>query len=151
MQSPLQPVNVESAVGVAVRVTSVVSSKLVEQVVVHATPVGSEVIVPFPEPALIVANDHVMSNGEASETTPLDRLPVRGIDTLDCGVVELPPLLERPQVMTLPSDLRAANASLVEKIRVTPLDRPVMPVESPPRLESPQVMTLPSVLRAANA
>ena len=110
MHSPLQPVNVESAVGVADSVTLVSSSKTVEQVAVHATPVGSEVIVPFPVPALIVANDHVISNGEASETTPLDRLPVGGIDTLDCGVVELPPLLEAPQVMTPPSVLRAANA-----------------------------------------
>jgi hypothetical protein len=54
--------------------------------------------------------------------------------------------------MTLPSVLRAANAALVEKIRVTPVDRLVATLdESPPVLESPQVMTLPSVLRAANA
>ena len=144
VQAPPQPVNVESAAGVAVSVTLVSSSKTVEQVAAHATPVGSEVIMPFPEPALIVVNDHVMSNGEASETTPLDR-PVATLD-------ESPPQLEMPQVMTLPSVLRAANASLVEKIRVTPLDRPVVTLdESPPQLELPQVMTLPSVLRAANA
>jgi len=144
VQAPLQPVNVESVAGVAVRVTLVSSSKTVEQVAVHATPVGTEVIVPFPVPALIVVNDQVMSNGEASDTTPLDR-PV-------ATLVELPPRLGSPQVMTLPSDLRAANAYLVEKIRVTPLDRLVAtPVELPPRIELPQVMTLPSVLRAANA
>ena len=84
--SPFQPVKVLVPLGVAVRVAVVSSSKTVEQVAVHATPVGSEVIVPFPEPALIVVNDHVMSNGEAIETTPLDRL----VATLD----ESPPELE---------------------------------------------------------
>ena len=75
VQAPLQPVNVESAVGVAVRVTVVSSSKTVEQVVVHATPLGSELIEPVPAPALIVVNDQAVSNGVAIHATPLDRLP----------------------------------------------------------------------------
>jgi hypothetical protein len=83
VQAPFQPANVELAVGVAVRVTLVSSSKTVEQVVVHATPLGSELIEPVPAPALIVVSDQVTSNGEASETTPLDRFAVT--------LAELPP------------------------------------------------------------
>ena len=76
VQAPLQPVNVESAVGVAVRVTVVSSSKIVEQVAVHATPLGFEVIEPVPAPALMVVNDQAVSNGVAIHATPLDRLLV---------------------------------------------------------------------------
>ena len=55
-------------------------------------------------------------------------------------------------MMTLPSVLSAANASVVEKMRVTPLDRPVETLdELPPMVDTPQVVTLPSVLSAANA
>ena len=75
VQAPLQPANVELAVGVAVRVTVVSSSKTVEQVAVHATPLGSELIEPVPAPALIVVNDQAVSNGVAIHATPLDRLP----------------------------------------------------------------------------
>ena len=152
VQTPLQPLNVESAVGVAVRVTSVVSSKLVEQVAVHATPLGSELIEPVPDPALIVVSDQVMLNGEAIQATPFERL----VATL----VESPPKSGSPQVMTLPSVLSAANAMTFEKMWITPLDRlpagavatPVTGViELPPVVGLPQVMTLPSVLSAANA
>ena len=58
--------------------------------------------------------------------TPLARLALT--------LADLPPNFGLPQVMTLPSFLSAANASLVEKMRVTPLDSPVTPVESPPEL-----------------
>ena len=110
-QAPLQPVNVELVVGVAVRVTLVSSSKPVVHVVVHATPLGLELIDPVPDPALMVVSAQVTSNGEASDITPLERLPGGATDRPSSGVVELPPLHVEPQVMTLPSVLSAANAA----------------------------------------
>jgi hypothetical protein len=111
VQAPLQPANVESVVGVAVRVTLVSSSKPVVHVVVHATPLGLELIDPVPDPALMVVSAQVTSNGEASDITPLERLPGGATDRPSSGVVELPPLHVEPQVMTLPSVLSAANAA----------------------------------------
>ena len=58
-----------------------------------------------------------------------------------------------PQVTTLPSVFKAANACPFENIFETPEDKspPAGLDESPPSRESPQVTTLPSVFRAANA
>ena len=48
VQAPLQPINVEPAVGVAVRVILVPAGKLAEQVEPQLIPAGS--LVMFPEP-----------------------------------------------------------------------------------------------------
>ena len=65
---------------------------------------------------------------------------------------EFPPACESPHVTTLPSNLIAANASLVALMLCTPepsCSRTVS--EFPPAFESPHVTTLPSGLSAANA
>ena len=49
---PLQPVNVEPAAGVAVRVTAVPLAKAAEQVAPQEMPAGALVTVPLPAPAL---------------------------------------------------------------------------------------------------
>src|SRR5262249_57967043 len=50
---PLQPVNVDPAAGVAVRVTTVPVVKAVEQVGSQAMPAGTLVTLPLPVPALV--------------------------------------------------------------------------------------------------
>ena len=53
---PLQPENVESAAGLALRVTAVPLGKLPEQVAPQAIPAGALVTVPLPVPALLTAS-----------------------------------------------------------------------------------------------
>ena len=53
VQAPLQPVKVEPAVAAAVRVTLVPLVKLVLQVLPQVIPLGDEVTVPDPVPALV--------------------------------------------------------------------------------------------------
>ena len=50
---PLQPVNVEPAAGVAVRVTAVPLARVAEHVVPHAIPVGELDTVPAPAPDFV--------------------------------------------------------------------------------------------------
>ena len=50
---PLQPVNVEPAAGVAVKVTAVPLAKAAEQVAPQAMPAGALVTVPVPAPVLL--------------------------------------------------------------------------------------------------
>jgi len=52
VQAPLQPVNVEPAAGAAVRVTLVPELKFALHVAPQLMPVGDEVTVPLPVPAL---------------------------------------------------------------------------------------------------
>jgi hypothetical protein len=59
VQAPLQPANVEPVVAAAVRVTDVPLAKLALQVVPQFTPVGAEVTVPAPLPALVTVNAKV--------------------------------------------------------------------------------------------
>ena len=55
--SPLQPVKVDPVAGVAVRLTATPAFQLLEQVpvfgLVHEIPVGEEVTVPVPVPAVV--------------------------------------------------------------------------------------------------
>ena len=53
VQAPLQPVKVEPVVAAAVRVTLVPLVKLVLQVLPQVIPLGDEVTVPDPVPALV--------------------------------------------------------------------------------------------------
>src|SRR5262245_44653019 len=53
VQPPLQPVKVEPAAGVAVRVTTVPVVKEVEHVAPHVMPAGALVMVPLPAPVLL--------------------------------------------------------------------------------------------------
>ncbi len=50
---PLQPVNVEPAAGVAVKVTAVPLANAAEHVVPQAMPAGALAIVPAPAPVLL--------------------------------------------------------------------------------------------------
>ncbi|PYN38714.1 MAG: hypothetical protein DME01_00660, partial [Candidatus Rokuibacteriota bacterium] len=50
---PLQPVNVDPAAGVAVRVTAAPLANAAAQVAPHETPAGALVMVPDPAPALV--------------------------------------------------------------------------------------------------
>jgi hypothetical protein len=67
----------------------------------------------------------------------------------------VPPLVESPQVTTLPSLFKAAKAPSVEYMVVTPLvklaDTSIGTVVSPPVVESPHTTTDPSIFKAANA
>src|SRR5206468_10648205 len=53
---PLQPVKVDPAAGVAVRVTAVPLANAAAQVAPHATPAGAVVTVPLPAPALLTVS-----------------------------------------------------------------------------------------------
>jgi hypothetical protein len=53
---PLQPVNVEPAAGVAVRVTAVPLAKAAEQVAPQEMPAGALETVPVPVPAFVTAS-----------------------------------------------------------------------------------------------
>jgi len=53
---PLQPVNVEPAAGVAVKVTAVPLAKPAEQVAPQEMPAGALETVPVPAPALVTAS-----------------------------------------------------------------------------------------------
>jgi hypothetical protein len=53
---PLQPVNVEPAAGVAVKVTAVPLAKAAEQVAPQEMPAGALETVPVPAPALVTAS-----------------------------------------------------------------------------------------------
>jgi hypothetical protein len=53
---PLQPVNVEPAAGVAVRVTAVPLAKAAEQVAPQEMPAGALETVPVPAPAVVIAS-----------------------------------------------------------------------------------------------
>jgi hypothetical protein len=53
---PLQPVNVEPAAGVAVRVTAVPFVNEAEHVAPHEMPAGALVTVPVPAPALLTVS-----------------------------------------------------------------------------------------------
>jgi len=55
----LQPVNVEPAAGVAVRVTAVPLARVAEHVVPHAIPVGELDTVPAPAPDLVTVSEKV--------------------------------------------------------------------------------------------
>jgi hypothetical protein len=54
---PLQPLNVEPAAGVAVKVTAVPLANAAEQVLPQEMPVGALVTVPLPAPALLTVSD----------------------------------------------------------------------------------------------
>src|SRR5262247_2410708 len=56
VQPPLQPVKVEPAAGVAVRVTTVPVVKEVEHVAPHVMPAGALVMVPLPAPVLLTVS-----------------------------------------------------------------------------------------------
>src|SRR5262247_4580445 len=56
VQAPLQPVKVEPAAGVAVRVTTVPVVKEVEHVAPHVMPAGALVMVPLPAPVLLTVS-----------------------------------------------------------------------------------------------
>src|SRR5206468_6756942 len=56
---PLQPVKVEPAAGLAVRVTAVPLAKLAEQVAPQLSPAGLLVTVPLPVPALLTVRAKV--------------------------------------------------------------------------------------------
>jgi hypothetical protein len=53
---PLQPVNVEPAAGVAVKVTAVPLAKAAEQVAPQEMPAGALETVPVPVPAVVTAS-----------------------------------------------------------------------------------------------
>ena len=53
---PLQPVNVEPAAGVAVKVTAVPLANAAEQVAPQAMPAGALETVPVPVPAVVTAS-----------------------------------------------------------------------------------------------
>ena len=57
---PLQPVNVEPAAGVAVRVTAVPLGNVAEHVVPQEMPAGELVTVPLPAPALLTVSAKVL-------------------------------------------------------------------------------------------
>jgi hypothetical protein len=61
VQPPLQPVNVEPAAGVAVRVTAVPLANGAVQVVPQLIPVGALVMVPVPAPVLLRVSEKVWS------------------------------------------------------------------------------------------
>jgi len=53
---PLQPVNVDPAAGVAVKVTAVPLAKAAEQVAPQEMPAGALATVPVPAPAFVTAS-----------------------------------------------------------------------------------------------
>src|SRR5262252_506471 len=63
VQAPLQPAKVEPLAAAAVRVTEVPLAKLALQVLPQLTPVGEEVTVPLPEPALVTVRAWLLALG----------------------------------------------------------------------------------------
>jgi hypothetical protein len=57
VQAPLHPAKADPAVGVAVSVTELFAAKFAEHVPPQSMPVGEEVTVPLPVPALVTARE----------------------------------------------------------------------------------------------
>ena len=65
-QAPLQPVKVDPAFGVAMRVMTVLASRSEKQALPQSNPSGDEVIRPFPLPALVMVSDGELEGGAAT-------------------------------------------------------------------------------------
>lgn len=64
VQAPLHPVNVDPGVAVAVRVIVLPLGKVAVQVPGHVSPLGEEVMVPWPVPASVMAKEGLATMGE---------------------------------------------------------------------------------------
>jgi hypothetical protein len=64
-QAPLQPVKVEPAAGVAMRVRTVFARRSEKQALPQSNPSGEEVTRPVPLPALVISSDGELEGGAA--------------------------------------------------------------------------------------
>ncbi|HEY3550370.1 MAG TPA: hypothetical protein VGK69_04895, partial [Gaiellaceae bacterium] len=80
VQAPDQPLKVEPAAGVAVRVTLVPEVKSCEQVEPQLIPAGLDVTVPLPEPALLTLSVAVVGVGVPRTPTQGWNVPARRLE-----------------------------------------------------------------------
>jgi len=107
---PLQPVNVEPAAGVAVKVTAVPLANVAEQVAPQEIPAGLLVIVPFPVPARETVSVELVD-------TPV---PVTSRETVSPSAVRLTLVLASAVVVGVNRTVTVAVAPVPTKVKGLP-------------------------------